>query len=170
VRNVMAWTVGKTGVRPLRNCALLAAVILFAATVNVRAQQSVPTPPAAAPLQSSPAAPTPEAKSSGQSTSQPRKPPIDMPAAAPGAPSFTDAKGNIWRAGDPCTVVPANVTLSKPGVMKRDACQRWYCSTSGVKDIIEIKPNIAELLQCTWRLEGVHCKCRTADYEPSPTK
>lgn len=46
-----------------------------------------------------------------------------------------------------------------PGAVKRDGCGRWYCGRADVKDITEVVPNIEEVAQCTWRLEGRRCLC-----------
>jgi hypothetical protein len=58
--------------------------------------------------------------------------------------------------GDPCWTR----SEGRQGVLKVDACGRWYCGRADVKDIIEVRPDIAEALKCTWRLEGADCRCR----------
>ena len=78
-----------------------------------------------------------------------------QPAAAQPVPK-------VFKLGEPC----ARKTDTRPGVVKRDACGRWYCSRTDVKDIIEIRPNIAAEMGCTWRLEGDHCKCRRPEPQP----
>ena len=62
------------------------------------------------------------------------------------------------KQGDPCT----RKTDSNPGVVKRDACGRWYCGRRDIRDITEIAPNLANDIDCTWRLEGSRCLCRRA--------
>jgi hypothetical protein len=62
----------------------------------------------------------------------------------------------IIRVGDRCWTRAEK----RQGVVKVDACGRWYCGRADVKDIIEVRPNIAEVLNCTWRLEGDRCRCR----------
>lgn len=62
----------------------------------------------------------------------------------------------IVKVGDPCQ----RRTDTHVGVVKVDACGRWYCGREDIKDIIEVRPDIAEVLNCTWRLEGERCKCR----------
>lgn len=62
----------------------------------------------------------------------------------------------IIKTGDTCT----RRTEKAQGVVKVDACGRWYCGRSDVKDIIEVRPKFAEEFGCTWRLEGERCKCR----------
>ena len=60
------------------------------------------------------------------------------------------------KAGDTCD----RKTDKSPGIVKVDACGRWYCGKTAVKDIIEVRPKFAEEFGCTWRLEGERCKCR----------
>jgi hypothetical protein len=60
------------------------------------------------------------------------------------------------KAGDACP----RKTDKAQGVVKVDACGRWYCGRADVEDIIEVRPKFAEEFGCTWRLEGQHCKCR----------
>lgn len=69
----------------------------------------------------------------------------------------------LIKAGDAC----ARKTDSARGVVKVDACGRWYCGRADAKDIIEERPRLAEELHCTWRLEGEHCRCRR---DPAPDK
>ena len=45
--------------------------------------------------------------------------------------------------GDACT----RKSDSKPGIVKRDACARWYCGDRDVKDIIERHPAIATAIR-----------------------
>ena len=62
----------------------------------------------------------------------------------------------LFKVGDPCKARPDN----RQGVFKVDACGRWYCGREDVKDIIEVRPNIAAELGCEWQLvEGQHCRC-----------
>ena len=60
------------------------------------------------------------------------------------------------KAGDACP----RKTDKAQGIVKVDACGRWYCGRADVKDIIEVRPKFGEEIGCTWRLEGQHCKCR----------
>jgi hypothetical protein len=69
----------------------------------------------------------------------------------------------IIKAGDACD----RKTDKARGVVKIDACGRWYCGRADVKDIIEVRPRFAEEAGCTWRLEGTRCKCRR---DPAPGK
>jgi len=62
----------------------------------------------------------------------------------------------VVTVGDPCRTRVER----REGVVKMDACGRWYCGRADVKDIIEVRPNIAEVLNCTWRLVGDRCRCR----------
>lgn len=77
------------------------------------------------------------------------------PKADPEAP--TKAR-RIVRRGDECV----RKTDDHPGVVRRDACGRWYCGEPGQRDIIELRPDHAEKFRCTWRLEGDRCLCRRA--------
>jgi hypothetical protein len=45
------------------------------------------------------------------------------------------------------------------GVVKVDACGRWYCGRVDVNDITALSPNFAEKMFCTWRLINDKCKC-----------
>src|SRR5262249_52810512 len=69
--------------------------------------------------------------------------------AAPQSPA-TPAAPSGQKLGDACT----RKSDQKGGVVKRDACGRWYCGLAEVKDIIELRPNIASELGCAWQLEG----------------
>ena len=80
-----------------------------------------------------------------------------------GAAAAQSPTPTIVKVGDPCQ----RRTDTRPGFVKVDACGRWYCGREDIKDIIEVRPNIAEVLNCTWRLEGEHCKCRR---DAAPTK
>jgi hypothetical protein len=79
-------------------------------------------------------------------------------AQTPERPSTAPSPRNpvIVNVGDPCWTRAER----RKGVVKVDACGRWYCGRADVKDIIEVRPNIAEVLNCTWRLEGDRCRCR----------
>ena len=72
------------------------------------------------------------------------------------AKSEPNRKVTVVKVGDPCKTR----TDPRSGVVKVDACGRWYCGREDVKDIIEVRPNIAEALNCTWRIEGTLCRCR----------
>jgi hypothetical protein len=142
VRSVMAWTVGRMGACLRRNCFVCAGLFLMAATPNLRAQQST--------------APPPDVTGA--------KPPagVEVPFNPPRLQPPTDASGKPYKIGDVCT----RRTDTRAGVIKRDACSRWYCGRSDQKDIIEIRPNWAMETNCLWRLEGNACKCRLAEYDP----
>jgi hypothetical protein len=62
----------------------------------------------------------------------------------------------LIKAGDACD----RKTDTAQGIVKVDACGRWYCGRADVKDIIEVRPKYAEEVGCTWRLEDSRCKCR----------
>ena len=69
----------------------------------------------------------------------------------------------LIKAGDACE----RKTDTARGIVKVDACGRWYCGRANVKDIIEVRPRYAEEVGCTWRLEDSRCKCRRG---PAPGK
>ena len=62
---------------------------------------------------------------------------------------------NGQKVGDACV----RKSDAERGVVKRDACGRWYCGRTDVKDIIELRPNLAAELGCEWHLEGQRCRC-----------
>jgi len=108
--------------------------------------QAVRPPPPAAPNQSLPA---------------PAAPNQSLPA--PAAPD-----GVLGDRGDACT----RTSDARSGVVKQDACGRWYCGLTTVKDIFEQRPNIAAERGCTWRLEfssiGSQCRCVMNDPQSKP--
>jgi hypothetical protein len=59
------------------------------------------------------------------------------------------------KLGDACQ----RHTDLRTGVVKRDACGRWYCGRTDVKDVIENRPNVAEEIGCVWTLQGDRCRC-----------
>ena len=65
------------------------------------------------------------------------------------------AQGHVFKVGEVCTRLGGG-----SGIIKRDACQRWYCSRTDYQDIIERRPNFAAEIGCEWQLVGVHCLCR----------
>jgi hypothetical protein len=83
-------------------------------------------------------------------------------------PAFAQARTNqapvILKAGDPCR----SRADPRPGVLKVDACGRWYCGRAEVKDIIEVRPDIAERLGCEWQLVGERCRCVRNYSPPAP--
>lgn len=118
----------------------VATLILFAACSGLHAQQSrsAATPPSSSALQSA------------------------APPEAYHHPPPHDRGGKVYVLGAAC----ARKTDSHRGLVKRDACDRWYCGRADQKDVIEALPNFARDFNCTWRLEGDNCKCRRADYRP----
>jgi hypothetical protein len=90
-----------------------------------------------------------------QDAATPHPAPPTTPSQAP-APNQTPIA-----LGSACT----RRTDTKPGIVKRDACGRWYCGRADFKDVIEVRPNIAAELGCKWVLElnppsGAQCRCR----------
>ena len=85
---------------------------------------------------------------------------LSLLLAAVGAPAGAQSgpapKAAVVKVGDPCKTR----TDPRSGVVKVDACGRWYCGRKDVKDIIEVRPDVADVLHCTWRLEGQQCRCR----------
>ena len=61
----------------------------------------------------------------------------------------------IIKVGDECTMRPA----ARQGIVKIDACGRFYCGRTDVKDIIEVRPKIAAELGCEWQLVNQRCRC-----------
>jgi hypothetical protein len=57
------------------------------------------------------------------------------------------------------------MTQPRPGVIKRDACKRWYCGRPEFQDIIQLRPNFASEMGCEWRLADQHCLCQRASGE-----
>jgi hypothetical protein len=82
---------------------------------------------------------------------QPSQPPI---AVQPNI-AAQQAEGHVFKIGEPCKQM-----TGKAGIIKRDACQRWYCSRPEYQDITERRPNFATEIGCEWQLVGVHCLCR----------
>ena len=70
-------------------------------------------------------------------------------------------EGHKFTLGEPCTMM----TKNRPGVIKRDACKRWYCGRPGLRDIVESRPNLAAEMGCEWRLIGEHCLCQRSSGE-----
>ena len=65
------------------------------------------------------------------------------------------AEGHVFKLGEPCKQLSG-----KAGIIKRDACERWYCSRLDYQDITERVPNFAARIGCTWQLVGIHCQCK----------
>lgn len=81
-------------------------------------------------------------------------------AQAADAPRDKEAKKIELKAGEGCQIDDRT-----QGIVKQDACGRWWCGYTDRKDITEVWPTFEQDLHCTWRLEGEHCKCRR---EPAP--
>jgi hypothetical protein len=64
-------------------------------------------------------------------------------------------QGHVFKVGEPCKMMSGSA-----GLIKRDACQRWYCSRPGYLDITVRQPNFAAELGCHWQLVGTHCLCQ----------
>jgi hypothetical protein len=71
------------------------------------------------------------------------------------------AQGHVFKVGQACKQM-----TGKPGIIKRDACQRWYCSRPEYQDITERRPNFAAEIGCQWQLAGLHCLCRPPGAPP----
>lgn len=71
------------------------------------------------------------------------------------------AQGHLFKVGQACKQM-----TGKAGIIKRDACQRWYCSRPEYQDITERRPNFAADLGCQWQLVGLHCLCRPPGTPP----
>ena len=59
------------------------------------------------------------------------------------------------RAGEQCI----RRTDRIEGVVKVDACGRWYCGRVDFNDITVLNPNFAEGMKCSWTLVGDKCRC-----------
>jgi hypothetical protein len=71
------------------------------------------------------------------------------------------AQGHVFKIGEPCKQM-----TGRSGIIKRDACQRWYCSRTDYQDITERRPNFATEMGCEWQLVGLHCLCRKPGTAP----
>jgi hypothetical protein len=65
------------------------------------------------------------------------------------------AQGHVFKLGEAC-----NLLSGKAGIIKRDACHRWYCGRTNYQDITDWKPNFAAEAGCEWQLAGIHCLCQ----------
>lgn len=93
------------------------------------------------------------------------------PGPLPVQPNIAEMflKGHKFTLGEPCTMM----TKNQPGVIKRDACQRWYCGRKDFQDIIQLRPNFAAEMGCEWRIVNQHCLCQRASGQvvpPTPNK
>ena len=92
-------------------------------------------------------------------TTTPNTPPVQSPPQSKPQVRYlnqvTGSDGKVYHLGDACI----RKSDSKPGVTKRDACGRWYCSLPNVKDIIELRPNLAVEFGCIWQLVENTCRC-----------
>ena len=78
---------------------------------------------------------------------------------APSGPAWAQASAPAARPlvlGAACVRPAAD---SSQGVVKRDACGRWYCGLASYKDPIEIDPKLAEKFKCQWKVVDNRCKC-----------
>lgn len=71
------------------------------------------------------------------------------------------SQGHVFKVGQACKQM-----TGRSGIIKRDACQRWYCSRPEYQDITERRPNFAADMKCEWQLVGLHCLCRQAGTPP----
>ena len=81
--------------------------------------------------------------------------PAQSPIAVQPNIAAQQAQGHDFKIGEACKQM-----TGKSGIIKRDACQRWYCSRPEYQDITERRPNLAAEIGCEWQLVGVHCLCR----------
>jgi hypothetical protein len=68
---------------------------------------------------------------------------------------FVTKNGKTARRGEACRPPRTD----KPGIVKVDACGRWYCGRADVKDLIEVRPHFAAEQKCTWTLKDDVCRC-----------
>ncbi len=59
------------------------------------------------------------------------------------------------KAGETCK----RRTDDNAGVVKVDACGRWYCGRVDINDITVLNPRFAEDMGCKWQLKDNHCRC-----------
>ncbi len=71
------------------------------------------------------------------------------------------SQGHVFKVGQACKQMSG-----KAGIIKRDACQRWYCSRPEYQDISERRPNFAADMGCEWQLVGLRCLCRPPGTPP----
>jgi len=82
---------------------------------------------------------------------------VAVGAAAAQTPAQSGAP--VIKLGDACN----RKTDKASGIVKRDACGRWYCGKADVKEIAELRPDIASKIKCSWKLQisekGMLCLC-----------
>jgi len=64
-------------------------------------------------------------------------------------------QGHAFKLGEVCKLLSG-----KAGIIKRDACHRWYCGRINYQDITDWKPDFAAEAGCEWQLAGIHCVCQ----------
>jgi hypothetical protein len=80
---------------------------------------------------------------------------IRAPATAQTAPqSHRVGPGGVV-LGEKCIRRTDNIE----GVVKVDACERWYCGRVDVNDITVLNPRFAKTMGCKWQLVEDKCKC-----------
>lgn len=72
------------------------------------------------------------------------------------------AQGHDFKIGEACKRMSGG-----SGIIKRDACQRWYCSRTDYQDVTERRPNLATEIGCEWQLVGQHCLCQPHGTRPT---
>jgi hypothetical protein len=79
-----------------------------------------------------------------------------LPSPMPVQPNIAalQAQGHDFKIGEVC-----KRTSGGSGIIKRDACQRWFCSRTDYQDITERRPNLAAEIGCEWQLVRLHCLC-----------
>jgi hypothetical protein len=67
---------------------------------------------------------------------------------------FVTKDGKTARRGESC-----RPPWPGKGIVKVDACGRWYCGLENVKDLIQARPNLTAEEKCTWTLKDEICRC-----------
>lgn len=82
---------------------------------------------------------------------------------APGAVVWAQTAQQMTRIGPEGVVLGETCTRRTDrfaGVIKVDACGRWYCGRVDINDITVLNPRFAETMKCSWELVDDKCKCR----------
>lgn len=78
------------------------------------------------------------------------------------APAIAQTAPQSYRVGPEGVVLGEKCmrrTDKIEGVVKIDACGRWYCGRVDVNDITVLNPRFAKTMGCKWQLVADKCKC-----------
>lgn len=87
---------------------------------------------------------------------------LESPAPVQPNIAALQAQGYDFKIGQACKRMSGG-----SGIIKRDACQRWYCSRTDYQDITERRPKFAAEIGCEWQLVGLHCLCQPLSTRPA---